>query len=290
MNYFSKNIKLLRENLHLKQDEMQAGTGIKGATWSNYELGKTEPSIDVILSISKFFRIELADLIEKDLSQKGNLIENKDVSKNQEKGNLISNRIGNLIAQKEDNQHELKISIVAEPGEEHNKKATLIPITDISVAAGTGHYNNSYIEHLDSLRLPVNLTKKGGTYLAVKIKGHSMAPTLQDSSFVIIRLLDRSEWHKMPDERIYVISDTEGKTYLKRVKNRFKQDFIVLMSDNPDKASFPNFNLVANEINTIWYVEWYLSAKMPNIHDQFYPRLQRLEEKVDQLLRNNPKM
>jgi phage repressor protein C with HTH and peptisase S24 domain len=116
-----------------------------------------------------------------------------------------------------------------------------------------------------------------------------MAPTLQDGGYVVIRLLDKGDWAKMQDDRIFVVSDKDGKSYLKRVKNRFKQGFIVLRSDSPDKATFPNFNLNTNDINTIWYVEWYFSAKMPNIHDQYYTRLQLLEDKVEELAYNQSK-
>ena len=110
-----------------------------------------------------------------------------------------------------------------------------------------------------------------------------MSPTLQDGGYMIIRLLEKEEWNSMQDERIYVVSTTEGKAFLKRVKNRFKQGFIVMMSDNPDKATYGNFNLTTDEINTIWYAEWYLSAKMPNIHDQYYSRLQRLEDRLENI-------
>lgn len=158
-----------------------------------------------------------------------------------------------------------------------------IPITDINVAAGQGIYNDDYIENVDSVRLPINLLKKNATYLCVRIKGESMSPTLQDGGFMIIRLLEKTEWAGMTDERVYVVSTTEGKAYLKRVRNRFKQDFIVMMSDNPDKATYGNFNLSTKEINTIWYAEWYLSAKMPNIHDQYYSRLQRLEDRLEDI-------
>lgn len=82
--------------MSLRQDEMQNGTGIKAATWSNYELGKTEPSIDVLIIISKFLKVNLSDLIETDLSQKGNLNQKKGDQEKQEKGNLNSNPIGNL--------------------------------------------------------------------------------------------------------------------------------------------------------------------------------------------------
>ena len=179
---------------------------------------------------------------------------------------------------------------MAEPDAEYLAKSAVIPITDISVAAGAGAFNSDYIEKVDSLRLPGLLIKNGATYLCVKIKGPSMSPTLQDGGYVIIRHLDKSEWAKMPDERIFVVSDNDGKSYLKRVKNRFKQDFIVLKSDNPGQATFPNFNLTSAEINSIWYVEWYLTAKMPNIHDNYYTRLRKLEEIVDDLQQSHSKI
>ncbi|MDF2191815.1 S24 family peptidase [Paraflavitalea sp. CAU 1676] len=138
-----------------------------------------------------------------------------------------------------------------------------IPVTDIQVAAGGGYYNNDFISNAAAVHLPSNLLRKKATYLCVNIKGESMSPTLQDGGLMIIRLLEKSEWVDMQDERIYVVSSTEGKTYLKRIKNRLKQGFLVLMSDNPDKASYGNFNLTSEEINTIWYAEWYLSAKCP---------------------------
>ena len=119
-----------------------------------------------------------------------------------------------------------------------------------------------------------------------------MAPTLQDGGYVVVRLLDKGDWAKMPDECVFVVVDSEGKSYLKRVKNRFKKGFIVLRSDSPDRASYPSFNLEAKEIMSIWYAEWYFSAKMPNIHDQFYSRLQQMEDDMDvmkqKLLKINP--
>lgn len=155
-----------------------------------------------------------------------------------------------------------------------------IPIVDIAVAAGTGCYNPNNIEVVDSISLPDSMIKPGVQYLCVRVKGESMAPTLLDSSFLVIRMLTRAEWAHLADEQIYVLSDMEGKAYVKRVKNRFKRGFIVCMSDNPDKAYYPNFNLQENEINTIWHAEWYISAKMPNIHQTYYNKVTTLEDDI----------
>lgn len=160
----------------------------------------------------------------------------------------------------------------------------MIPIADIKAAAGGGYMNTEVLRTSEFIQLPPALAKSG-KYLCVRIKGHSMSPTLQDGGYVVIRLLDRGEWGSLVSDRVYVVTDSEGKTYLKRVRNRLANGFIVLTSDNPDKATYPNFNLQEPEILTIWYVEWYLSAKLPNIHNTFESRLADLEATVEAINR-----
>ena len=182
----------------------------------------------------------------------------------------------------------LQIKSVAHEPEIHytvdSETQIQIPITEIKAAAGSGYLNTEVLRTSDFIQFPATLTRKG-KYLCIRIKGNSMSPTLQDGGFVVIRLLDKGDWKSIISERVYVISDKDGNTYLKRLRNRLNNGFIVLTSDNPEKATYPNFNLQVDEIVSIWYVEWYLSAKMPNIHDQFYSKLERLENNIDDLNR-----
>ncbi|MBO9561675.1 MAG: helix-turn-helix transcriptional regulator [Niastella sp.] len=235
-----------------------------------FRVENAKPSFDIVADIANKF----ADLnIEWLITGKGDML----------KSSVPASR-ALLPGQQETVQHKEVTFHVVEDRKSNTKFPTMpIPITDIHVAAGEGIYNTDYVANVDSVRLPTNLLKKNATYLCVRIKGESMSPTLQDGGYMIIRLLEKEEWNSMQDERIYVVSTTEGKAFLKRVKNRFKQGFIVMMSDNPDKATYGNFNLTTDEINTIWYAEWYLSAKMPNIHDQYYSRLQRLEDRLENI-------
>ena len=280
MDLFAKNIKFLRKKKGLSQEEISTSIGFKQTAWSGYERGSSKPNFSDLKKIIKFFAITATELIETDL-------ENVALNENSEdlkKAKNVALNVAPTVALKGVNKHfdqELKITIVGEPEPEYGKQHTLIPITDISVAAGGGQYNQEYIENVESLRLPEQFIKRNATYLCFKIKGISMAPTLQDGGYVVCRLMDKGEWAKMPDECIFVVSDNEGKSYLKRVKNRFKKGFIVLRSDSPDRADYPSFNLAPDEINTIWYVEWYFTAKMPDINSQYYQKLQQLEERVD---------
>jgi transcriptional regulator with XRE-family HTH domain len=248
-----ERIKTYRKQRGLTQQALADAIGVKSTALSNWENGTAKPDIETVIALSNFFGVSLDTLV---LGKEYIQID---------KTTLLATEPQNTYISKEE-------------------QGSYIPITDITAAAGNGFINGDNITTLDQIQLPQHLLKNG-TYIAVKIKGESMSPTLQDGGFLIIRLLERNEWPHMPNEHIFVICDKEGKTFAKRVKNRYQKGFYVLMSDNPDKASFANFNLEIEEVNSIWHAEWYLSARMPNIHDQYYSRLQRLEDNVDELLK-----
>lgn len=178
---------------------------------------------------------------------------------------------------------EHKSSIELIPSTDDN--TVTVPIVEISVAAGTtGYCNSDYMEVVDGIKMPASMLHRNSQYYCIRVKGDSMAPTILDSSYVIVRLLERSEWENIRDQHVYVISDREGRAYLKRLKNRFREHgFVTCMSDNPDKANYGNFNIWEEEINSILYAEFYISAKMPNIHETYYKEVGELRDDMDVL-------
>lgn len=168
---------------------------------------------------------------------------------------------------------------------EDESELVAIPVVDISVAAGSGFYNPDHLSEIDCIRMPRSMVKGSQPHLCVRIKGESMVPTLQDGGYLIIRLLDPSEWRDIRDGHVYVVAEKEGRAFVKRLKNRFvEHGFIVCMSDSADVQRYPNFNLMEYEINTIWHAEWYISAKMPNIHATYYNKVSLLEDKYDEVV------
>lgn len=257
-----ERIKQVRQESGQTQEQFSASIGMKRPNYAQLEVGKQEPTFEVISSIVRIYHKSFEWLIDgKETKQKG-------------KGYPAMERIKEGI-------------VIGETGSVFETQLVdtsgmkLIPITDIKAAAGTGYINSDHFDETDVLRLPVHMIKNG-THLCISIRGTSMAPTLQDGGYVIIRHLDRGEWEDLISDRIYVIVDTDSKTYLKRVKNRLsgQKGFLVLTSDSPDKVSNPSFNLRVQDIQHIWYVVWYFTAKMPNIHDQYYNRLSTLEDTV----------
>ena len=113
-----------------------------------------------------------------------------------------------------------------------------------------------------------------------------MAPTIQDSDYVIVRLLEPSEWQDMPDQHVYLVVDRDGTAYIKRVKNRFEKGFIVCTSDSIEKSLYPNFNLDTDEVFNIFHAEWHFSAKMQNVNETYYSRLKLLEDDMSEMKNN----
>lgn len=77
MNYFSGNIRFLRNKRGLSQAEMLDHLGFPRTTWSSYENGVSQPGIDGIVRIASFFGISVTELLEEDLTEKEYLLFNE---------------------------------------------------------------------------------------------------------------------------------------------------------------------------------------------------------------------
>jgi len=74
MHYFAKNLKYLRREKGLSQEQMAGLVGLNRGNIASYEKQSAEPSILNLTKIGNFFNVELNDIIEKDLSLKDDII------------------------------------------------------------------------------------------------------------------------------------------------------------------------------------------------------------------------
>lgn len=72
----SKNLKYLRKKKGLTQLQVRSSLGHTRSTWSNYENGLTNPSINDLIAFSRFFGISLDDLVLHDLEAQESSPEN----------------------------------------------------------------------------------------------------------------------------------------------------------------------------------------------------------------------
>lgn len=75
MNYFSKNITWYRKQRGLTQDQMFQYVEISRTSWSNYEKGISEPSMDGLIRIANFFVVSVDKLLLEDAE--GGKVENE---------------------------------------------------------------------------------------------------------------------------------------------------------------------------------------------------------------------
>ncbi|SRR5690554_4331421 len=67
-NYFAQNLAFLRESANLKQADLQSILGIKRNTWSNWENEKSEPNIEMLCTIARFFSVDVGKMITENLA------------------------------------------------------------------------------------------------------------------------------------------------------------------------------------------------------------------------------
>lgn len=67
--YISKNIKHLRKQKKITQEELGELIGVKKAAISTYEIGRNFPSVEALLKLVELFKINMEDLFYTDLSR-----------------------------------------------------------------------------------------------------------------------------------------------------------------------------------------------------------------------------
>lgn len=67
MSRFSKNIRYLRKKRKLSQEQLAGELGLNRGNIASYEKGTAEPSMKNLSKFSGYFKVNLNDLVEKDL-------------------------------------------------------------------------------------------------------------------------------------------------------------------------------------------------------------------------------
>ena len=143
--------------------------------------------------------------------------------------------------------------------------AVSVPVVDIEAAAGGGAINSDYFDEADIMRLPSSiLPRTSAKRLCISVSGESMEPTIYDGTRIVVRLLDRSEWVRIRSGEVYVVTDREGNSYVKRLRNNLETSGrLILTSDNPNQRKYTPLPLMEDEISNVWTVELVISDIVP---------------------------
>jgi transcriptional regulator with XRE-family HTH domain len=193
-SFAGQNLKYLRKLRGLTQEEFAQKLQIKRSLLGAYEEERAEPRIDVLESVSDWFKVSLDDLLRRDL--------------NDVKGSyLAKRRQQKLIA-------------------ENN----LIHFVPVKAAAGylAGYADDEFIDELNTFTLPM---LGAGQFRAFEIVGDSMLPT-PSGSVIVGQKTDGLEEVKNNNAYI-VVSRNEGIVYKRIVKSNKAKNKLTMVSDNP---------------------------------------------------------
>lgn len=271
--YFSKNIRFLRESKGLKLSDFEQ-FGIKVGTLSNYELGKTEPKLEILMFFSKFFRKSIDDLLFSDLAfykkyKEGKLSDEdimeykkqKDAQRLEYK-NLYPTIVPDNCTSNEQNlyptldaslseQEEKQVLNLIQPtslkeiavehipinvlkGREEAYKP--IPFVGEAAVAGFGNADFAIKERDVKDYYVIPKFKDSNIDFMIEIHGESMYPTFKSGDVVACTIIRESTFIQW--NRVHLIATAEQGILIKRLKKGITGTTIMLVSDNPDYDPF----------------------------------------------------
>lgn len=210
----AQNLKYLRKKIHSSQQGIADQLGIPRTTYCEYEKGNTEPSLKMLIQMSKLHDVRIDQLLTEDLSH-------KDIE-------IMRNRELKVLA-----------TTIGENGRYN------IELVETKAEAGylDSFSNPEYISELPRMSLPM---ASEGHYRAFEIHGESMLP-MESGNIIICRYVENLEQIKYG--RTYIIITHKDGVVYKRLEQMDGTNQILAVSDN---ASYPPFLIQKEDIQELW--------------------------------------
>lgn len=248
MNYLASNLRFLRNQQSITQQDLAAQLEVQRSMISAYEDGRSEPKLSTILKISEILQVSIEELLEHDITTKGRLALQK-------RGlNILT-----IACDADDNEN---ISLV-------RQKA--------SAGYLNGYADPEYMESLPQFHLPT--LNKQATYRAFELAGDSMLP-LVPGTVVVGAYVDQLS--EIKSGRTYIlVTKTEGVVY-KRVFNYLEENAkLFLVSDN---EQYKPFEIKGQDVMEVWEAKAFISTDFPNPGDKKKPlTLEDLGEMINDI-------
>lgn len=232
VTFISQNIKYIRKEKGLTQEEFAQELGVSRAALSSYEEGRAEPKLAFIQQLALYTSYNIDDLLNKPLAP-------------------------GLVLKADYTGKHLRVLSVAVERQQQEERVVLVPV---KAAAGylEGFGDVSYIRSLPAFSLPLPELSKERTYRLFQIKGDSMKP-VPDGSYIITEYLQ--DWRYIKDNQCYVLVTRDEGIVYKRVLNRLDEDMLILQSDNPE---YKPYSVAIEYLAEVWRAIGYISLQLPD--------------------------
>ncbi len=257
MNIVNQNLKFIRKQKQMTQQEFADFLKIKRSALGSYEEGRANPPYEVLATISEKFGISIDRLYKEDLTA---LADDSIFGTEPTKSLSIINNQQHVKVEKTAIETGSFRVLAITVDKDNNENIELVP----EKAAATylqGFENPQYIKGLSKFRLPF---LPAGTYRAFEIRGDSMLP-LPSGSIVVGEYVENLGDVKT-DQTYIVVSKAEGVVY-KRLTNALADNGkIICRSDNP---AYPPFSIKADDIAELWKAKSFITKESPNNQNEF---------------------
>lgn len=255
------NLKLLRKRLKKSQEEVANDLKLTRSSYSGYENGVAQPSLESLIHLSKYYKVSIDDLVKKNFAT----YNENELSKIDQGVNI------DLKGQ--------KLRVLASAVDSENEE--LIELVSVKASAGytSGYADPDYIKVLPTFHLP--FLSKDRKYRSFPIKGDSMPPVV-DGSYVVGEYLQN--WMSIRKGTPCIVITKDDGILFKVVHNMLESNqSFQLCSTN---TFYKPFMVHVNDILEIWKFVNYISPELPDVRmddNDLSKSLKELQKEVHEI-------
>ena len=243
----SKNLNYLRKKHKISQQVLADAMELPRTTLGDYERGKTEPNLAMLIKLADYFEVKVDDLIRADLSHQDlEILRNKDL------------RVLAISVDQDNNGN--------------------IELVDTKAEAGylESFSDPEYIRDLPKIAFP---SIPEGTFRGFEIRGDSMLP-IEPGSIVICSYVERIE--EVKDGRTFIVVSKDDGLVYKRLRNLKDKKSLFLQSDN---EMYLPYEIDYTDVAEIWqyYAHLSFSDSKATFNYMLEEKLSDIQKKVGEM-------
>ena len=235
MSILASNLRLLRKQKNITQNDLAEQLSVQRTMISAYEDGRSEPKLATLHLLAEILEVGLEELLIHDIE-----------------------KYGRKAIQKR------KLNILTIATNDTEKENILLVRQKASAGYLNGFADTEYMESLQQFHLP-HLSKQE-SYRAFELAGDSMLPLIP-GTIVVGSYVDQLK--SIRSGRTYVlVTQTEGVVY-KRVFNYLEDNgSLFLVSDN---EHYKPYEVKGEDVLEVWEAKAFISTDFPNPGDKKKP-------------------
>lgn len=182
---FGSRLKELREQKHLKQQELAEVLGVKNTAVSNYELGISSPKEEIMFKIFEFFNVTPNYMFQDEVKVKLDNLFSQQENRMILKYRTLDSYGQDMVTTVLEKEYE---RCTADNNEEEPAKLLQIRHCEYKVSAGHG-FEFFADEEWDEISVPDTRDTRRADF-ALTIRGDSMEPVYHDGDIVLVKQQD----------------------------------------------------------------------------------------------------